>query len=356
MNQKQATYMREQLLDWYDENKRAMPWRATSYAQRDPYKTWLSEIMLQQTTVPAVVPYFLKFIKKWPSVEDLAQAEQDDVMNDWAGLGYYARARNLLKCAKVVANDYDGQFPDDYAALKALPGIGDYTASAIRAIAFDKPANVVDGNVERVMARLYAVKQPLPDSKPKLKALAAALAEGEHDRPGDYAQSLMDLGATICTPKSPKCLICPLRAFCDAYAQGVAEALPRKKKKKPQPQRYGYIYWILDESNTRLLLHKRPDKGLLAGMTGLPTSEWVSDMDEARHIEFLPETSLDVDKNKMIKHTFTHFDLTLYGGFAKLDKKSLSQDGYFWYDLKDLPSIGFPTVFKKFVNLMGHNK
>ena len=296
------------LLDWYDHSARVMPWRISpadraAGVQPDPYRIWLSEVMLQQTTVAAVREYFLRFTTRWPDVMTLAAAADDQVMGEWAGLGYYARARNLLKCARVVAQDHGGQFPDTYDALLNLPGIGPYTAAAISAIAFDRAETVLDGNVERVMARLYDFHAPLPGSKPALKEKAAGLTPSI--RPGDYAQAVMDLGATICTPKSPACGICPLRDPCQARVAGTQADLPRKTPKQPKPTRYGHIY-IARRADGALLLERRPDKGLLGGMLGWPGSEWSDSPPEAP-----PFPALWHMLSGEVRHTFTHFHLIL---------------------------------------------
>ncbi|MEM6306665.1 MAG: A/G-specific adenine glycosylase, partial [Pseudomonadota bacterium] len=253
-----------------------MPWRTppaakTAGVRPDPYRVWLSEVMLQQTTVAAVKSYFMAFTDRWPTITDLAAAEDADVMAAWAGLGYYARARNLLKCARVVTNDYSGTFPRDHAALLKLPGIGPYTAAAIGSIAFDLPLTVVDGNVERVMARMYNVQTPLPTAKSELTLLADGLTPPQ--RPGDYAQAVMDLGATICTPRSPACGICPWRTPCQARAHGVPADLPRKLPKTPKPIRQGVAYVTIRDDGA-VLLEQRPNKGLLGGMLGWPGTDW----------------------------------------------------------------------------------
>ncbi|KUJ79003.1 A/G-specific adenine glycosylase [Ruegeria profundi] len=296
------------LLDWYDRNARVMPWRVgpgdrAAGVMPDPYRVWLSEVMLQQTTVAAVRDYFTRFTTRWSTVQALAAAPDDQVMGEWAGLGYYARARNLLKCARVVADDYGGAFPDTYDALLKLPGIGPYTAAAIAAIAFDRPETVLDGNVERVMARLHDIHEPLPGSKPVLKNKAAALTP--NTRPGDYAQAVMDLGATICTPKSPACGICPLRDPCQARAAGTQTDLPRKTPKKPKPTRYGHVY-IAQREDGALLLERRPDKGLLGGMLGWPGSDW-SDTP----VNTPPFSADWQELAGEVRHTFTHFHLIL---------------------------------------------
>jgi A/G-specific adenine glycosylase len=304
----EATRANAALLQWYDDNARVMPWRV-SPANRlagqcpDPYAVWLSEVMLQQTTVGAVTGYFNRFIARWPNVQALAVARDGDVMGEWAGLGYYARARNLLKCARVICDAHDGAFPDTYAGLIALPGIGPYTAAAIAAIAFDRAEVVVDGNVERVMARLFEIVTPLPAAKPELKVKAASLTP--ELRPGDYAQAVMDLGATICTVRAPACEKCPLDGVCLARRAGTASDLPKRSAKKPKPTRYGFVYLARDSSGA-WLLQRRPDKGLLGGMLGWPTGDWAQTPDDcppfAANWTTLPGE---------VRHTFTHFHLIL---------------------------------------------
>ncbi|MHA6344454.1 A/G-specific adenine glycosylase [Roseivivax sp. CAU 1761] len=300
------------LLDWYDRHARTLPWRVAPSARAagcrpDPYRIWLSEIMLQQTTVAAVKSYYEAFTARWPTVADLAAAEDAEVMAAWAGLGYYARARNLLKCARAVVAEHGGVFPADHAALLALPGIGPYTAAAVAAIAFDIPAVVVDGNVERVMARLHDEHMPLPAAKPVLTAHAAALTPER--RPGDHAQAVMDLGATICTPKNPACGLCPWRPACRAWAQGTMAELPRKTPKARKPTRHG-IAWLARRVDGAWLLEERPARGLLGGMLGWPTSDWV---DLAQP---LPEPAPPIRAKWYslageARHTFTHFHLRL---------------------------------------------
>lgn len=302
--------MREQviggaLLDWYDAHARVLPWRVPpqSGLSADPYRIWLSEIMLQQTTVAAVKAYFERFTALWPTVADLAAAQDADVMGEWAGLGYYARARNLLKCARIVVADHGGQFPRTEAELLTLPGIGPYTAAAVASIAFQEAAPVMDGNIERVMARLFAVEDPLPACKPVLKAYATRLTPSK--RPGDHAQALMDLGATICTPKSPACGICPVMEACTARKQGIAADLPKKTPKKPKPTRLGYVY-VARRADGAILLETRAEKGLLGGMLAFPTSDWSDAPLEA------PPFAADWrDLDVEVRHTFTHFHLRL---------------------------------------------
>lgn len=343
---------RSGILGWYDKSRRQLPWRATPGQKQDPYKVWLSEIMLQQTTVQAVIPYFLKFTEIWPSVFDLAHSEQDHVMREWAGLGYYARARNLHKCAKVIANDYGGVFPESQKALQALPGIGEYTSAAITSIAFDSPSVVVDGNIERIMARIFQIEDPLPGSKKTLKEQAAILSDGRKDRPGDYAQALMDIGATICTPKSPKCMLCPITNFCAAKKSGIAEDLPKKEKKGEKPQKFGYFYWV-EGGKDEILLYKRPEKGLLGGLYGLPTSDWEKNLEKIDHLAFLKPYISDINRNLLIKHSFTHFDLTLYGiRFDLSNKEDIHPKAYQWVKKDNINQYGIASLFQKAIKVM----
>lgn len=296
------------LLDWYDVHARDMPWRVPPADRKagvlpDPYAVWLSEVMLQQTTVAAVRAYHAKFMGLWPTVADLAAAEDADVMAAWAGLGYYARARNLLKCARAIVADHSGAFPQTNDVLLSLPGIGPYTAAAVSSIAFNQPSVVVDGNVERVMARLHDVHDPLPASKPQLTVLAAGLTPQK--RPGDYAQAVMDLGATICSPRNPACGICPLRLRCAAHTAGTASELPKKTPKKKTPTRYGIAY-VVRRTDGAWLLETRPENGLLGGMLGFPTTDWSDTPDPAPPLETDWQTL-----NAIAKHTFTHFHLEL---------------------------------------------
>lgn len=311
--------------------------------------------MLQQTVVKAAIPYFLKFVEKWPTVDALAQAPQEDIMNAWAGLGYYARARNLHKCAKVISEDYDGTFPDSQPLLEKLPGIGPYTSAAITAIAFNKPATVVDGNVERVMARIYAVRTPLPESKKQLKEYTKEFSDTFPHRPGDLAQAMMDLGAGICIPKAPRCVLCPIQDHCEARKVNIAEHLPYKKAGKTKPEKHGYIYFIKD-SQGRILLHKRPEEGLLGGMTGFPTSEWVTKDQKIKHPEFIEniknnDISIARIKNSDILHVFTHFNLKLSGYVlenVKMDIKAPEEGEFYWAPFNSIKKEIFPSVFRKF--------
>ncbi|MFI4966181.1 MAG: A/G-specific adenine glycosylase [Caulobacterales bacterium] len=307
-----ADALRAQLLAWYDTHARNLPWRVGPKARAagvraDPYRVWLSEVMLQQTTVPHATPYFLKFTARWPAVGALAAEADGEVMAAWAGLGYYARARNLLACARAVAREHGGVFPGAEAGLRALPGLGPYTAAAVAAIAFDEPANVVDGNVERVMARLFAVEAPLPDAKPELKRLAAGLVR--HERPGDWAQALMDLGATVCRPKQPLCERCPLAAHCAGLATGAPETYPRKTGKAERPHRYGVAYVLTCGDEVALV--RRPPKGLLGGMLALPTSDWrATRWSDAEALAAAPANAAWRSAGE-VQHGFTHFTLTL---------------------------------------------
>lgn len=338
-----AEEYRGKVLAWYDRHKRTLPWRSTGKRKPDPYKVWLSEVMLQQTTVAAVGPYFTKFLKKWPDVESLARARSEEVMAAWAGLGYYARARNLHACAKEIAKR-GGSIPKTQNELRELPGIGDYTSAAIAAIAFNQPATVVDGNVERVMARFYGVEEPLPGIKKHLKQLAHELSGGFTERPGDYAQAMMDLGATICIPKSPRCSLCPVNAGCVAFHKGNAAELPRRADKTNKPQKIGYVYWV--QSGNMVLLQRRPQKGLLGGMAGLPTSDWIDreKQKDLRDWPVLKKTEATLEQNS-VYHSFTHFDLQLIPKTARFSGKA--PEGYFWCRESKLDEVGFPSLFKK---------
>ncbi|RAU22958.1 A/G-specific adenine glycosylase [Paramagnetospirillum kuznetsovii] len=335
----------DQLLVWYDHSRRLLPWRAPPGQLADPYRVWLSEVMLQQTTVAAVQPYFRAFLARWPKVEDLAAAPVEEVMQAWAGLGYYARARNLHLCAKTVAEWRHGRFPDDETALRQLPGIGEYTAAAIAAIAFGRPAVVMDGNVERVMARLHAVTEPLPKAKPRLKALAAALTPSE--RPGDYAQAVMDLGATICTPKSPACGICPWTGGCAARAQGIEASLPAKLEKPERPTRRGIAFWTTAKDGS-VLLRRRPPKGLLGGMMEIPSTDWRPEawtLSDAR-----AEAPITAEWRLLpgvVRHSFTHFHLELQVAAAKTGSGTAARG--VWCPLDSLDGQALPTLMRKVV-------
>jgi len=338
---------REALLAWYDENRRNLPWRYDPGEVADPYSVWLSEIMLQQTTVAAVIPYFLKFSALWPNVFALAAADINDVMREWAGLGYYARARNLHKCAQVVAYERGGVFPEDQNELMTLPGIGEYTSAAIRTIAFGKSATVVDGNVERVMVRVQGLKGDLKTLKKESKIHAGAYFEGFEQRPGDLAQAFMDLGATVCTPKTPRCAECPLEILClTAYPQ-VRAKTSKSSKASTKPLKKGYVYWV-DREKGNILAHRRPPDGLLGGMLSLPTTEWVCDGQDPKHLPFLlvPEP---LSPQGEIRHSFTHFEIRLLIFKAKVDHTQSLPEGYIELPVASYQTVGFPSLFKKVV-------
>jgi A/G-specific adenine glycosylase len=342
----QAFELQEKLLGWYDRHRRVMPWRARPGQLPDPYQVWLSEIMLQQTTVAAVKPYFESFISRWPSVEKLAEADLDAVLQCWAGLGYYARARNLHKCARIVTADYGGIFPDTIEALLKLPGIGPYTAAALASIAFNQPVVAVDGNVERVMARFFGVETPLPEVKPALKQAAESVGYN-NNRPADFTQAFMELGAIVCTPKSPKCTICPWQSTCRAYHLGSADTLPRRKAKAPKPKRYGNVFWITDDKG-RVLLRRRPENGLLGGMMEFPSSLW-------QEGGYLPVSSADIPVEAKsiatpeaeIRHVFTHFELYLTPYSFVYAGSGTDKPPYKWVEPKMLRNEALPSVMMK---------
>jgi A/G-specific adenine glycosylase len=342
------------LLDWYDRHRRRLPWRAEPGEAADPYAVWLSEIMLQQTTVATVRGYFDAFMARWPRVTDLAAASLDEILHAWQGLGYYARARNLHACAKVVANAHGGVFPDTEDGLRALPGIGAYTAAAIAAIAFGRKATVVDGNVERVMARLFRVATPLPDAKAVLRDLAARLTP--HARAGDYAQGVMDLGATVCTPRRPDCPACPWRNSCHARAAGDPESFPRKRAKAPRPTRYGTIFW-LECPDGRVMLRRRPENGLLGGLVELPSTPWEEAALAFRQAQTLAPLCPDSWRELpgCVVHAFTHFRLELVVAVGTI-AVVVEVPGAFWVHPRDFSEHALPTVMKKVVrHRFGHS-
>ncbi len=343
--------MRREMLAWYDRHRRVLPWRAVAGEISDPYLVWLSEIMLQQTTVATVGPYFTRFVERWPTVFDLAAANLDEVLHGWQGLGYYARARNMHKCAKVVAQDLDGKFPETESGLSTLPGIGPYTAAAISAIAFGEPANVVDGNIERVMARFFAVEQPLPDCKEVLRDLAGDVApKTVRGRPGDFAQAVMDLGATVCTPRKPKCLICPWQRSCAAKDAGLQEELPRKARKKAKPVRRGVAFWVMRDDGA-VLLRRRPEKGLLGGMIEVPSTDWLEgEWTENKARKVAPLKSDWTALPGIVRHTFTHFHLELSILATRVGVAESLTDAI-WSTPDRLGEHALPTVMKKVVNL-----
>jgi A/G-specific adenine glycosylase len=379
----------EALLGWYDKNARALPWRVSPEARKsgerpDPYRVWLSEVMLQQTTVATVRPRFEAFLVRWPTIEALAAAPLDAVLSEWAGLGYYARARNLHKCAVAVAAL--GKFPDNEEALRALPGVGDYTAAAVAAIAFDRRAIVMDGNIERVAARLFAVETPLPKAKPELKS--AIRSVWPQKRSGDFAQALMDLGAGVCTPRAPKCLLCPLTDHCEGRAKGIAETLPVKAKKAEKPVRRGIAYALVNDKG-EVLFERRPEKGLLGGMLGLPGTAWTEDSnpmrrhpgagaagtrgpspavanasvrspgDGSRVRDFVAPRddrglcAFGIDEWRpagTVTHTFTHFHLELDVMTARAPKGFRAGPDQQWLAPKE---AGLPTVMRKAIMVIG---
>jgi A/G-specific adenine glycosylase len=335
------------ILEWYDRNRRDMPWRAAPRVRPNPYHVWLSEIMLQQTTVATVGPYFTRFIARWPDMAALAAADLDYVLHGWQGLGYYARARNLHHCAQLVAQEQGGVLPDCEEELRKLPGIGRYTAAAVAAIAFGRCATVVDGNVERVMARLFAVTAPLPGAKAELYALAQSLTPDR--RPGDYAQAVMDLGATICTPRNPKCLLCPWSDGC--VGRDMAAELPRRAPGPRRPLRRGTAFWLTRDDGA-VLLRRRPEKGLLGGMMEIPSTAW-REQPALSHDQACAEAPLAAVHwralSGVVRHGFTHFQLelnvltgTLNGDF---------DPALHWCPINQLPDRALPTLMKKIVAL-----
>jgi A/G-specific adenine glycosylase len=348
---KESRDMRAALLGWYDAAGRQLPWRIRPEddARADPYAVWLSEIMLQQTTVAHATPYWKKFLARFPTVSDLARAQRDEVLAMWAGLGYYARARNLHKCAAVVTDEHGGAFPRTEAALLRLPGIGPYTAATIAAICFDEPTNIVDGNIERVISRIFALQSPLPKARSELRRLASTLTDPARlniTRPGDYGQALMDLGATVCHPRRPNCANCVWESHCAAHARGQAAEYPKKTPKKKIPLRRGVVFVLF--CGTDVLLSRRPDKGLLGGMMGFPGTPWSQGQ---------PETGMDTAPlarnwelcEDEVKHVFTHFELrlTVYRAHApQAARRDTSIDGE-WADLRQIKQYALPTVFSK---------
>jgi A/G-specific adenine glycosylase len=371
------------LLAWFDSHRRELPWRARPGETADAYRVWLSEIMLQQTTVKTVGPYFVRFLARFPSVADLASADVEDVLRLWAGLGYYARARNLHECAKAVAAR--GGFPDSEEELLALPGVGPYTAAAIAAIAFDHRAMPVDGNVERVVARLFAVEQELPNAKPAIRAFAAGFAPAQ--RPGDFAQAMMDLGATICTPKAPACALCPFRGACAGCLRGDAETFPRKKKKAEGTLRRGAAF-VAIRADGGVLVRRRAAKGLLGGMTEVPTTEWSASFDAAHALAEAPKFKDPIPRLRgrakeetrpqaqsswpgtlpdpppqggewkplkvawqcvpgVVTHAFTHFPLELIVLRAHLPQSAVAPEGTRWLSRDDIEGAALPTVMRK---------
>ncbi|MEO0543804.1 MAG: A/G-specific adenine glycosylase [Pseudomonadota bacterium] len=338
------------LLEWYDRHARKLPWRAgpgTSQAgeRPDPYRVWLSEIMLQQTTVATVKDYFAKFTDRWPTVEDLAAATEDDILKAWAGLGYYSRARNLKKCADIIVTEFGGAFPADIDQLRGLPGIGDYTAAAIGSIAFDIPAPVVDGNVERVFTRLFAIETPLPKAKSEIKKLVHEVLSVS--RPGDFAQACMDLGATICSPKKPACMHCPIRSHCAALEGHDPEHFPVKPPKKDKPARVGAVY-VIENGSGEIILEKRQGSGLLANMAQAPTTDWNSRTNGETGVRGAPLTGLQWKACGEIEHIFTHFSLTLTVWKTSIGERKFQPGAnQWWASVQKLDEEALPTVMKK---------
>lgn len=340
------------LLEWYDRERRDLPWRYAPGTPADPYQVWLSEIMLQQTTVKTVIPYFLKFTEAWPTVADLAAADEEAVLQAWAGLGYYSRARNLHACARQVVEHFGGRFPERETDLLSLPGVGPYTAAAIASIAFGARATPVDGNIERVVARLFAVREPLPDAKRQLRDLAAGLTPDQ--RAGDFAQAMMDLGATVCTPKRPSCLVCPLQRSCEAHAIGVAAELPYRAAKPAKPVRRGIAFLAVSEDG-KVLLRRRPDTGLLARMQEVPSTEWGGEAPVAGDaLRSAPVRANWWQVPGLVVHTFTHFRLELEVYRAVVPPNA---ELTFWADharcrwvpRADLQGEALPTLMRKVI-------
>jgi A/G-specific adenine glycosylase len=332
------------LLAWYDRERRELPWRAPPRVPADPYRVWISEIMLQQTTAAAVAPYFEAFLARWPRVEDLATADLDAVLHAWQGLGYYARARRLHACARIVAARHGGRFPEDEAALRLLPGVGAYTAAAIAAIAFGRRATPVDGNVLRVVARLHAVGEALPGARPKIEKLARALTPER--RTGDFAQAMMDLGATLCSPRQPRCPECPWRSRCAAFAAGTPRLYPRRGDKAEKPLRRGVVFWAEREDGA-ILVRQRPNEGLLGGMTEFPSTRWRAEawsVEEA--VRQQPLAGRWSSLPGVVRHTFTHFHLELAVLMGIVRDGTEPADGT-WCAPQDLPLLALPTLMKK---------
>lgn len=349
MSNKVSPEIAAPLLAWYDASARVLPWRAPPGSPAPandpigPYRVWLSEVMLQQTQVATVIPYFERWTARWPDFASLAAADDAEVMSMWAGLGYYARARNLLKGARAVVADHDGRLPDNEAALLAIPGIGAYTAAAIAAIAFGRRAVVVDGNVERVVARLFTIETPMPAAKPAIRAAMDSITPDA--RAGDFAQAMMDLGSRICTPRNPKCLLCPIADACAARIEGAPERYPVKAAKKARPVRRGTMFWLTH--GTRVWLVRRPDKGLLGGMRALPTGPW---QDLPPGLAGAPVATDWRMLDATATHGFTHFELVCALAAARWDGHTPPGQGE-WWPVADIESAGLPTVFARAARL-----
>tara|TARA_Y100001970_G_scaffold294331_1_gene450713 strand:+ start:13959 stop:15053 length:1095 start_codon:yes stop_codon:yes gene_type:complete len=347
-----------QLLRWYDSQGRILPWRENREVARSaksrsaylespgPYRVWLSEIMLQQTTVATVIPYYNLFIKKWPNVHTLARASLDEVLACWAGLGYYARARNMHRCAKIISKKLNGKFPETEMDLMALPGIGSYTAAAITAIAFNQPAIAIDANVERVLSRLHAITEPLPKAKKMISTHAQSFIP--NPRPGDFTQALMDLGATVCKPRQPSCYNCPWVKSCKAEAIGEADTFPRKLPKPARPERYGVAFWAVRRDGF-ILLRRRPEKGLLGGMMEVPGTEWrLEEWSEHELMETFPFIANWSRLPGSISHSFTHFKLQIIVYIAHIDGR-IARNGGRWYKYSDFQNLALPTLTNKII-------
>jgi A/G-specific adenine glycosylase len=333
-----------ELLTWYDRHRRRLPWRAEPGERAEPYHVWLSEIMLQQTTVATVGPYFRDFLSRWPTVQDLAAADLDQVLHAWQGLGYYARARNLHRCARVVVEQYGGRFPDTEVRLRKLPGVGAYTAAAVAAIAFGRRATPVDGNIERVTARLFAVTNRLPGAKPELRRLAATLTPKR--RAGDFAQAMMDLGSSICLVARPKCLVCPISENCQALAQGIAADLPARSPKPARPLRHGVVFWAVRRDGS-VLLRRRAEEGLLGGMMEFPSTDWrARPWGPAEALASAPLSAKWMALPGLVRHGFTHFELELrvFTGRARANQTGV------WCPIDRLSDMALPTLMKKVAN------
>jgi A/G-specific adenine glycosylase len=341
-----STALATSLLAWYDRHARVLPWRVRGRAKPDPYRVWLAEIMLQQTTVATVGPYYAAFLARWPGVAALARAELDDVLAAWAGLGYYARARNLHRCAKHVAGELGGVFPETEEGLRELPGVGPYTAAAIAAIAFDLPAAVVDGNVERVIARVFAIDTPLPKAKAEIRAALVPLVPVT--RPGDFAQATMDLGATICTPRNAQCLLCPWKLACRARAGGEVESFPKRTAKAKRPFKRA-IAFVLFDGDGAVWLRKRPESGLLGGMFEVPSSAWKPGTPDAAEARRAAPLSIAWRKAPgAVRHGFTHFELEFEVWIGRAKARDL-KDGR-WVGLDDLDAVALPTLMRKTID------
>ena len=337
------TKIAQTILKWYDKNARALPWRVPPKDLKrglkpNPYHVWLSEIMLQQTQVTVAKSYFEFFLLKWPTIRNLATAKDEEIMGAWAGLGYYRRARNLIKCAKIIVEDYDATFPQDEKVLLSLPGVGSYTAAAIQSIAFDKKATVIDGNINRIISRLFAIALPITLSHKKIKLYAELITPMR--RFGDYAQALMDLGSEICTPKNPKCSSCPLKKTCQSFRKGLSNLIPSPIEKKIKPIKYGYAFVTLTDDNS-IILETRPDEGLLGGMLCFPSSQWT----ETKNLAFTPPFDSNWHiLNEPVEHIFSHFRLKLVIAIGNIKTSPL---GYVKKPLKTFDRKSLPTLMRK---------